>query len=112
MGGREEWATTSFNFDVSADGFDRLRVRLLVERGRVLRYTAQHETQVENKTYPVVRYETAHGAPHRHTLDWAGHVVAKDWFSAEDYNRAANEAIEDIKAKWPTYRADFEGRQP
>lgn len=106
----EEWATTAYRARLSADR-DYLRVRLQIERGRVVRFTVQYEAVVGDQTYPVVRYDSAHGAAHRDTLDRAGRVVAKDWISGTSYADVVTEAIADIKSNWQTYRDRFERRQ-
>ncbi|MBA2277905.1 MAG: hypothetical protein H0W06_09115 [Chloroflexia bacterium] len=59
------------------DGGDHIRVRFATERGRVLRYTVQFEILNEGRHWPAVRYDSAHGVPHRDTLDWRGETIDK-----------------------------------
>ena len=55
-----------------------------------------------------MRYDSAHGRPHRDMLDWAGRVVAKDWLPEErSLNEAFTFAERDIITNWRSYRADF-----
>ena len=112
MGGwRDEWETTGHEAPVGTKG-DGYRVRLRVERGRVVRFTVQFEVWLEGHAYPAIRYDSAHGRPHRDTLDWAGRVVKKDWLPDKPYAEIVKEAILDIKASWQVYREEFERRKP
>lgn len=72
---RAEWETLSYEADVGEVAGDQYRARARIEHGRVVRYTVQYEARIDGTTYPVVRYDSAHGQPHRDTLDRAGRVV-------------------------------------
>lgn len=113
MGGwREEWENRRFETRLGQDVADWLRVRFLVERGTVLRFTVQYEAVVEGTTFPVVRWDTAHGFVHRDTLDWEGRVVEKLPVASPSYNDAMTKAIVDIRSRWPTFREEFAARKP
>ncbi len=103
MGGQPAWETTAYRRRLHEET-DFLRVRMRVVRGRVVRFTVQYEAVVGEETYPVVRYDNAHGVPHRDTLDRADRVVAKDWL--------VDKTFADIDANWPTYRDAFLRRKP
>ncbi len=109
MGGQPGWETTAYTHDLRRD-LDVLRVRLRIVHGEVLRFTVQYEAVVEGETYPVVRYDSAHGAAHRDTLNLAGNFVAKDWIEDKPYAVVVTEAISDIKANWPAYRDELQRR--
>jgi hypothetical protein len=99
-----------FRFLVSGD---TIRVRYSHEHGRVVAFMVQLECWVEGDWKPVVRYDTAHGWPHRDTLDWAGHVVAKDPMPAGiTYKDAMVRAERDLIANAAVYRAEFIRRKP
>jgi hypothetical protein len=106
MGGQPEWETTAYTHDLRRDR-DVLRVRLRVVHGEDVRFTVQYEAVVEGETYPVVRYDNAHGAAHRDTLNLAGGLIAKDWIENKPNAAVVTEAISDIKANWPAYRDKF-----
>jgi hypothetical protein len=110
MAGRDDWATTAYRFDLGTGG-DFLRVLIRIERGRVTRFTTQYEAVVEGRTRPAVRYDSAHGRPHRDILDRYGRVVEKRWLPGKTNDEALTEGIADIKAHWPAYREAFEGGQ-
>ena len=113
MGGwREDWETETFRVPLSWDGLDFLRVRMRIERGALVRFTAQYEAVVEGRTYGVIRYDSAHGRPHRDTVDWTGTVIDKKWLPDMPLDRARKEGSDDIKANWSTYREAFERMRP
>jgi len=107
---RDEWETAGYRADLGS-GVDFIRVRIQVERGEVIRYTAQQEADVGDQTLAMLRYDSAHGRPHRDLLDWCGAVIEKRWVPASTMSAALTEAIVDIRANWPTYRDDFERRR-
>lgn len=84
----------------------QLRLRINTGRGRVTGFVLQLEIEIDDHLYPVVRYDSAHGQPHRDLLDAAGHVIDKWWLSWS-YDRALAEAERDILANWRQYREDF-----
>ena len=108
---RDAWATMRYVVKLSPEG-DRYRVNARIERGQVRRFTVQFEAGFAGRIYPVVRYDTAHGTPHRDTLDWAGRVVRKDPTPSTSLNVAMTEAIADIRANRAAYREDFARRKP
>lgn len=84
-------------------------MRFDLDRGRVTEFTVQYEVWREDRWLPVVRYDSAHGQPHRDTLDRTGRVIAKDWLPPNmTTNTAMQYAIRDVKANWRTYLAAFE----
>ena len=107
MGGwREAWETTDYR-ERLRDERDFLRVRIRVERGRLVRYMAPYEAVIEGRIYPVVRYDNAHGFPHRDRLDWRGQVMEKLPFYGVSNAAALDNGKADIKANWRAYRVEF-----
>lgn len=96
-------------FTDTPDGDGAVRVSFDTERGQVTDFTVQYEIWRDGRWLPVVRYDSAHGQPHRDTLDRTGRVVDKDWMPRAMTNDAAMQyAIRDIKANWATYLSAFE----
>ena len=89
---------------------DTLRVRIRVVGGKVIRFTIQYETVIEDESFPVVRYDSAHEVAHRDLLDDRGRVIAKRWFPGLDLGQVVTDAITDIKANWQTFLAAFPRR--
>ncbi len=106
MQGQADWATTAYRRSLH-DETDFVRVRIRIDRGRVVQFTVQYEAVVEEETFPIVRYDSAHGTPHRDTLDRSSRVVAKDWLVEMSLAAALTGAIADIKANWTAYREEI-----
>ena len=106
-GGREEWETESYRFQLSDNETDFVRVRMRIVHGRLIRYTAQYEAEIGGRIYPIIRYDNAHGEPHRDTLSPSGQVVRKEPFSGQSLDLALRMGIDDLKAQWRRYRAAF-----
>ena len=107
MSGRGERKREFFTDIPEGDG--TIRVRFDTERGRVTDFTVQYDVWREDRWRPVVRYDSAHGRPHRDILDRTGRVVSKEWLpGAMTNNLAMQYALRDIKANWATYLAAFE----
>ena len=89
-----------------------LRMRFTTVGGRVVTYTVQYETTVGGKRAPVVRFDNAHGFPHRDRLDRLGRVIEKRIIPG---NPAPGEALTqgqlDIRTNWRRYRAAFFGEE-
>jgi hypothetical protein len=105
-------ATTAYRFRLDPPHLHYCDVRVLAERGRVLDFTVIYLATVGDRVYPVMRYDTAHGDPHRDTLDWDGHVVEKHWMPGMFYALALNNAIREVKTTWEDMFADFLRRRP
>ncbi|MDP9365016.1 MAG: hypothetical protein M3Q10_12455 [Chloroflexota bacterium] len=92
---------------------DAIRVRFDATRGAVGAFTAQYEVWADGAWRPAVRYDSAHGRPHRDTLDWAGNVVAKNWLpEGTSPNDALTIAEHDFKANADRHRDEFLRRKP
>lgn len=103
---REEYDT---DYDFPLPPYDLgcwLRYRLSTGPGKIRGFVIQLEVQINERTYPIVRYDCAHHQPHRDTMDATGRVIAKEWLPF-DYTRAFNHADKDIKANWRRYHEEF-----
>ena len=72
--------------------------------GFVVNYVAD----IEGKSYSVVRFDTAHGFPHKDICRPDGTVEHKERLPGGDLLALADAAIDDIKSRWEEYRARFE----
>ena len=88
--------------------FDRLRVRIALIDGAVTSFTVQYETLIDDRWYPVVRYDNAHGRGHRDTLNARGETTAKDWLPDHvNHQDALTTAQNDLRINWERYRSTF-----
>jgi hypothetical protein len=85
---------------------DRYRLSCRVDKGRVTVFLVQYEAFIDGVWHAVVRYDTAHGFPHRDLL----HPSAAGE-KTEFPNRSNAEVLtlgqEDIKRNWQSYRERF-----
>ncbi len=92
---------------LSEDGSNRFRYSHVIEKGRILRFRIQYEAQLAGRWYPIVRYDTAHGFPHRDTIHPDG-TEEKDEFPGVEPGEVLTIGERDIKANWQKYRTAFE----
>ncbi len=95
------------------DRFDvehRLRVQIQTERGQVIDFVVQLESFIHNRWQVIVRYNCAHGTPHKDTLHPDG-AQDKEWFYHETPSEVLNRAIEDIKRNYHRYKENYESEK-
>jgi hypothetical protein len=106
-------ATTAYRYEIDTQGMHLCDVRILTDRrGSVTDYTVLYLATIEGVVQPVVRYDAAHGYPHRDTLDWDGRVIEKHWMPQQSLAQALNRAIEELKTQWPVFFEAFMQRGP
>ncbi|HET8523369.1 MAG TPA: hypothetical protein VFL82_09055 [Thermomicrobiales bacterium] len=88
-------------------------MRIATEHGELKELVAQYETTIGEHSYPVVRYDNAHGRPHRGLLDWSGETIHKHWLPDNlTLGQALDLGRDDLIANWTRYRLDFLERRP
>ena len=110
MTGREE---RNLQYDRPIGPGSVIRVRLEIERGDVIAFTEQLECYVDGRWRPVVRYDSAHGHPHRDTLDWDGHVIDTFWLNPTmGFKEIIRQVEADLADNVDAYRTAFLERKP
>ncbi|MFN8591648.1 MAG: hypothetical protein U0031_09340 [Thermomicrobiales bacterium] len=84
-------------------------MRIWKENGQVVRFVVQYETTINGRRVPVVRYDTAHGFPHRDEMFRSGAQVKTPMPETLTLYQALQVAEADIRPHWRTYRQQFEG---
>lgn len=84
-----------------------IRVQFFTVHGRVVSFSVQYETTIDGVATPVIRYDTAHGTPHKDTLDRRGKLVDKRWLFDMTNERALTFAKADIQKNWRGYLQRF-----
>jgi hypothetical protein len=78
-----------------------------ISRGKkIIHFRIQLEILVAEEWYPIVRYDTAHGIPHRDILKPNGEQI-KEWFEGYAVEEVLTIGQKDIMENWPTYRNRF-----
>ncbi len=83
-------------------------VDLVMVRGRVVSFVVRLMVKIGDHEYNVVRYDTAHGEPHRDILGLKQGVQRKDWFFDEPLDTVLQTAIADLKKNYEKYCEEFE----
>ena len=76
--------------------FDRIQ-------GELVSFVVRLMLNLESRSICIVRYDTAHGRPHRDVLNASGRLVEKHWLLGLSFSEALNYAIHDFKKNHETY---------
>jgi len=88
---------------------DRLRVKFLVERGKVIRIDlVQYEAEIRGQWWSVVRYDMAHGFLHRDVMRPDRTVAEKQAIPYNELGEALTMALSELHRQWSFYRRQFE----
>ncbi|KPV64615.1 MAG: hypothetical protein AOA66_0048 [Candidatus Bathyarchaeota archaeon BA2] len=81
----------------------RIRVRIARERRNVVDFVVQLEVEAKHGEWKaVVRYNYAHGFPHRDLIHANG-TEEKETIPIKDLDKVVVYAINDLKQKWEVY---------
>lgn len=90
-----------------------LEVWFATEGSVVTEFVVKLEAFIDDEYREVVRYDSAHGRPHRDTLNWFGRTIHKRWNPVgTTNNQALTRAIDDITKNWEQYIESFVRRKP
>lgn len=86
---------------------DRFRYYHQFDQGDIVRFRIQYEAYLDETWQAIVRYDTAHGRPHKDILHPDG---SQDKVEFPGYNREEVLTLgeRDIKANWQRYRTEYE----
>lgn len=86
---------------------NRYRHRHEWERGQIAEFRIQYEALIEGEWRAIVRYDSAHGSPHKDILHPDG-TETKEWFTFYSNAQVLTIGQRDIMENWPLYRARYE----
>ena len=89
------------NYFIDILDFVRIRVGVRLVKNKVVGMVVQLEILLDDWT-PVVRYDYAHGIPHR-DLMFSDGKKWKEEIEEADLNRALSFAVKDLKLNWEKY---------
>ena len=87
---------------------DRVGVEWEQEGGRIVVFVVNDVAEGGGKPRSAVRFDSAHGFPHKEVCYPDDTVGQKERLPEGDLHLLVDSAIDDIKSHWPTYRARFE----
>ncbi len=82
---------------------ERIRMRITVDKGKVVDIVIQYETLIEGKWSVIVRYDCAHGFFHRDVLFPNGDKD-KQVIEFDSLKTALTYAEQDLKDRWEFYK--------
>ncbi len=97
----------SFLVLLGDDSSDRYRLLCNTEQGRVILFTVQYEALINGEWQAIVRYDGAHGFPHRDLLH-PNKPEEKTSFPERSNAEVLSLGQEDIKRNWKRYRQQYE----
>jgi hypothetical protein len=77
------------------------------ERGEIVEFRIQYEALIAGQWQPIVRYDSAHGEPHRDTLHADG-TQTKRMFPGYTNAEVLTIGQRDIMENWSRYRQAYE----
>jgi len=88
-----------------------IKIDFTTVRGRVTSFVVRLMLATDRGDLNIVRYDTAHGMPHRDLLDQRGRVVTKDWLLDMTFDEALTHAKDDFMRNYEKYIEAFEASQ-
>jgi hypothetical protein len=93
-------------FIIRIDSDTRIRHKHIRFKQKILRFTLQLEIHLNNKWYPVVRYDTSHNFAHKDLIHYNGKKEKTPLF-IRNYNDALLFAQADLKTNLTLYKEMF-----
>jgi hypothetical protein len=87
---------------------DRIEVEFEKEEGRLQRFVVNYVATIGGREFAVVRFDTAHGFPHRDVLLPNGTHHSQDALPPIGHHDLMWRAVRDVRDNWMTYRRRFE----
>jgi len=94
---------------ISPSGDDRLRVKINIEKGKVVDIVVQYEARFNEEWHQIVRYDCSHGFLHRDVMFPNG-KKEKHPLNIPELKSALLYAEQDIKDRWTWYRDRYRRR--
>ena len=100
-------AITQFVVPLQGSLADRYRHYHVLERGKITEFSIQYEMETDGVWRAVVRYDTAHGRPHKDVLHPDGSET-KEEFPHYTFAEVLALGQNDIRRHWKKYRDQYE----
>ena len=75
--------------------------------GIIINFVVKLVFEINNRYYEIIRFDSAHGCPHKDVLNVEGKVIRKIWYDFLDYKQALDVAIKDLKDNHELYIERF-----
>ena len=100
-------AVTQFVVPLQGSPANRYRHYHVLEKGTVVAFIIQYEAEIEGAWQEIVRYDTAHGRPHKDVLHPDG-TETKEEFPYYTNAEVLTLGQNDIRRNWKKYREQYE----
>ena len=94
-------------YKIALSGGAEIHVFFQTTSGIIITFVVKLVFVYKNKYYEIIRYDTAHGCPHKDLLDQEGQVIRKVWFELLDNKQALDIAVKDLKDNHEIYIERF-----
>jgi len=71
--------------------------------GLIINYVVKLVQLIDKKYCEIVRFDNAHGCPHKDIIDKKGNIIRKIWFESIDNKQGLDMAIKDLKDNYEMY---------
>jgi hypothetical protein len=95
-----------FISDLDKSGYDRLRVKLQVDKGQLTDVVYQYESYIGKDWRVIVRYDCSHGFFHRDVLFPNGEKEKQE-IMIDNLKSASKYAEQDLKDRWEWYKERY-----
>ena len=86
---------------------DRMRVEIYIKKNKVVDFVVQQESLIRDKWNAIIRYNYAHGKPHKDIVSPDG-ITKKEWIEISDLSKIIEMAKQDITKNWQKFRDAYE----
>lgn len=101
--------TKEFFRQLGTKGTDRLRTRIVTQKGEITDLMIQYEARIKDEWHPIVRYDTAHGFPHRDVL-YPNGKIDKYALDFPNLEMVLQFAEQDLQDRWQWYKEKYRKR--
>ena len=85
-----------------------VEVEFVTVKGRIVSFVVRLMRIEGDQIFGVVRYDTAHGMPHRDIVDRNGRLIRKEWLTNKTFEQALSYAKDDLQTNSQAYIDRFD----
>ena len=94
-------------YKIGLRGGAEIHVYFETANGLIINFVVKLIVKIGNTFYEVIRYDSAHGCPHKDILDINGNSKKKVWFELLENTQGLDLAIRDLKDDHEMYIERF-----
>jgi len=99
--------TRKIQYIVEVTSDDRIRVEIITRKNAVVDFVVQQESSIKDKWNAIIRYNYAHGKPHKDIVNPDG-TSKKEWIEISDLSKIIEIGKRDIMKNWQKFRKNYE----